>query len=496
MRVRAVPFPDEGVWINTTHPLTLDGLRGHVVILDFWTYCCINCIHVLEDLKFLEDKFRDNPVMVIGVHSPKFDNEKEPDNVRAAVARYEIRHPVVLDNRHRLWQAYGIRAWPSFVVIDTEGRVMGRASGEGQRETLDRAVRIALREGRERGTLAREKAVIPPGTMPEAQLSFPGKLDIDPHTQRLFIGNSNRNQILVVRMESDTSGYILHTLGSGEAGFRDGPFAGSAFRKPQGIAYRDGVLYVADTENHAIRAADFETETVRTIAGDGGRRYLPHHEGDPLSVSLNSPWDLAVDEGNLYIAMAGNHQIWRLDLKRNVLSSLIGNGREDILDGSFEGAILAQPSGLALSGGSLYFADSEVSAVRSADLSQKRVVTLAGRGLFDFGEEDGPFRRARFQHPLGLDFNDGFLYVADTYNHAVRRMDLKRERMETLIGRTGKNRCTIDDSDCEVLPLFEPNDVVHYGGKLYIADTNNHLVRVFDIRKRILADFRIRETGP
>lgn len=495
MRVKAIDFPKSLQWVNTD-PLTLDALKGHVVLLDFWTYCCINCIHVLPDLKYLEEKYKDDPFVVIGVHSPKFDNEKRIENVRAAVARYEIRHPVTMDNAHKLWQAYGIRAWPSFLLIDSEGRVMGTASGEGQRDVLDRSIQILLREGRENGTLADRKIPIRLDSTEQSLLSFPGKIEIDPQSRRLFISNSNRNQIVIVRLESDTTGNILQTIGSGAPGFEDGSFKTARFKQPQGIAYQDGVLYVADTENHAIRSVHFDAEDVRTVAGDGRQGRLRRYSGDPRSVSLNSPWDLALQDHLLYIAMAGNHQIWELDLKAGQMSSFAGSGYENIVDGALPEAQLAQPSGLALSGSSLYFADSEVSAIRVAELDGYRVRTLIGKGLFEFGRRDGGFDEARFQHPLGIDFHSDTLYVADTYNHAIRYLDLKRKKTGTLIAREEQTVCTIDDEDCGLLPLFEPNDVLYYRGRLYIADTNNHLIRVFDLKSRKLKDLEIKKGGP
>lgn len=494
MRIRSPKFPKQLIWANTD-PITMEDLKGHVVVLDFWTYCCINCIHVLPDLKYLEDTFADDPVVVIGVHSPKFENEKEVENVRAAVARYEIHHPVAMDNDHRLWQEYGIRAWPSFAVIDTEGRIVGTTSGEGQRDVLEQAIRIALQEGRENGTLAAQNFPITLD-MPELSLlSFPGKIEIDSNSRHMYISNSNRNQILMIEMDSDTSGSIVARIGSGESGFKDGSFRDAAFRQPQGLVVQDNTLYVADTENHAVRVVDFEAGTVKTLAGNGQGGYRPDYSGDALATLLNSPWDLEIADNVLYIAMAGNHQLWQLDLETNVLSALVGNGRENIVDGLFSEANLAQPSGLSLTGNRLFFADSEVSGIRVADLGSQTVKTLVGKGLFEFGLQDGPFRKAKFQHALGIDYADDKLYVADTYNHAIRVLDLKAEEVSTLIQRSDQTVCTIDDKSCALLPLFEPNDVLYFEDKLYIADTNNHLIRVFDLATRELVDFLLRAEG-
>ncbi|NQT24546.1 redoxin family protein [candidate division KSB1 bacterium] len=492
MRVKASNFPKELQWVNSDS-LSRDALKGHIILLDFWTYCCINCIHVLPDLKYLEEKYKDDPVLVIGVHSPKFENEKVIENVRAAVARYEIHHLVAMDNEHRLWQRYGIRAWPSFLLIDSEGKVIGTASGEGQRDVLDQAIQSALKEGREKGTLAKSKLNIALNSIEQSLLSFPGKIEIDKETDRLFISNSNRNQILVVQLKSDTTGEIIHTIGSGNPGLKDGSFQTARFKQPQGVAYQNGVLYVADTENHTIRSIHFDTEEVQTLSGNGKQGSERQYRGDPLSVSLNSPWDLTIDDNHLYIAMAGHHQLWELDLNANKISTLAGNGYENIIDGSFTDAQLAQPSGLAIMDSKLYFADSEVSAIRVAELKEYEVHTLVGKGLFEFGHKNGRFDKAQFQHALGIDYHDGILYVADTYNHAIRTLDLERKEVNTLIGRDKHTVCTIDEKDCGLLALFEPNDVIYHEGLLYIADTNNHLIRVFNLETRELKDLEIKK---
>jgi len=492
MRVQAVEFPKQLQWVNT-NPLTLDDLKGHVVLLDFWTYCCINCIHVLPDLTYLEEKYKDDPVIVIGVHSPKFDNEKEIENVRAAVSRYEIHHPVAMDNEHRLWQTYGIRAWPSFLIVDSEGKVLGNASGEGQRDVLDQAIQTLLNEGREKGTLAPDKIKIEFEVSEPSLLSFPGKIDLDSTQNRLFISNSNRNQILVVQLQSDTTGEIIQTIGSGESGLQDGSFQDAQFKQPQGIEYKDEILYVADTENHAIRAVNLETHIVRTLSGNGIQGYNRTYSGDPMDVSLNSPWDLSIQGDRLFIAMAGHHQLWEFDLKSNRIHALAGSGYENLVDGSLRDAQLAQPSGLVDVDSRIYFADSEVSAIRLADIEKNQVETLVGKGLFEFGHKDGKFSKASFQHALGIDHHDGILYVADTYNHAIRTLDLKTKEVNTLIAREENTVCSIDDQDCGLLPLFEPNDVLYHNGLLYIADTNNHLIRVFDLETRDLKDLDIKK---
>lgn len=489
--VYAVDFPENLPWINTQEALTLDRLKGHIILLDFWTYCCINCIHVLEDLKWLEEKYKDEPFVVIGVHSAKFDNEKDEDNIRSAVARYNIRHPVLVDNNHVLWNIYGINAWPSFILIDTEGKIIGKASGEGIRNALDREINKALEKGKRAGTIAKNKIEIFIDEWEESLLAFPGKIDIDPVNKHLFISDSNHNRILQVKLEEGDKGKILAVVGSGKEGLKDGSFEDAEFNKPQGIVYGDKKLYVADTDNHTIREIDFKKKTVRTIAGKGMQGYLRQFSGDARLVALNSPWDLALDKQYLYIAMAGSHQIWRMELKSGIIENFAGSGAENIVDGKAYMAALAQPSGLAIDKERLYFADSEVSALRYVDLKTEEVKTLVGKGLFIFGRLNGDFGNALLQHPLGLDVVGNKIYIADTYNQAIRIADLDKRQLTTLIYQPIKGVCKIDEKECNVLSLYEPNDVIYFEGRLYIADTNNHLIRTFDLGSRELKDLII-----
>lgn len=119
LRVRAPELPQNQPWLNTDYPLSIKRLKGRVVILDFWTYCCINCLHVLPELKYLEQKYKDS-LTVIGVHSAKFDNEKETENIRQAILRYDIEHPVLVDNGFKVWQQYAVRAWLTLMVINSQ----------------------------------------------------------------------------------------------------------------------------------------------------------------------------------------------------------------------------------------------------------------------------------------------------------------------------------------------------------------------------------------
>ena len=479
-RVKAPEFPEDFAWVNTDRPLHLNlELSGRVVVLDFWTYCCINCMHVLPDLAYIEDKYQDDPVAVIGVHSAKFDNESDRANIETACYRYNIEHPVIVDENHRIWSEYGVRAWPTLMVIDPEGRVVGSLSGEGNRAILDATISALLKEGREKGTLAPG----PPefkrkGRVPSASgLAFPGKVLADPDGNWLFISDSNHNRIIITKPD----GNVVSIAGSGKRGQTDGSFMQAEFNQPQGMAYdnENNLLYVADTENHLIRKLDLNTKTVTTISGTGEQIYDRSGGGIGTDQGLNSPWDLALKEDILYIAMAGPHQIWTLDLKTNVARAWVGSGIENIVDGTGTStAALAQPSGLVIQDDWLYFADSEVSAVRRANLKTRKVETLIGTGLFNFGDRVGAFSKSLLQHPLGVAAHNGIILVADTYNHRIKRLDLNEETSYQLAG-TGNT--SLAEETQQQPSLYEPGGLSVAGDILYIADTNHDRVIRYDL---------------
>lgn len=476
-RPAAPEFPQGLTWWNTDRPLAFSAeLKGRVVVLDFWTYCCINCIHILANLEQIERDFRDEPVVVLGVHSNKFANEAEADNIRMAILRYNIAHPVVVDEGHRIWNAYGVSAWPTLVFIDSEGRIAGSVSGEVEPAELERVIRALLDEGRHHGTLAERAPTLRPETMVRSAsgLSFPGKILADPEGRRLFIADSGHNRILV----TDPAGALLLRIGSGEAGRADGPLERASFHDPQGMAYDAARqhLYIADQGNHLVRRADLQVGRVETVLGTGREAFdrAGGHRG--TAQGINSPWDLALVGSTLYIAMAGMHQIWRMDLESQQAEDWVGGGREGLLDGPGFNAALAQPSGLAALGEHLYFADSEVSALRRARLGDGDVETLVGHGLFEFGDADGAYGRARLQHPLGVATDGRQIFIADTYNHKVKALDLEARSVRTV---AGSGRPGSGDPH-GALELYEPGGLAWMDGKLYIADTNNHRVVVLD----------------
>ena len=488
-RVRAPEFPRDFAWVNTDRPLYIqDQLNGRVVVLDFWTYCCINCMHILPDLEYIEKKYAGQPVVVIGVHSAKFDNESDKENILPACRRYDIAHPVIVDENHRIWSEYGVRAWPTLAVVDAEGRVVGQLSGEGNREVLDGVVQALLDEGREKGVLAagppefKQDARVPAAS----GLAFPGKVEAE--KDRVFISDSNHDRIVI----ADSSGNVLAIAGSGKKGNKDGSFAEAEFDNPQGVAYDEqkNVLYVADTDNNTIRKLDIAAQTVTTISGTGEQVYDRLGGGIGTAQGLNSPWDLVLHGNTLYIAMAGPHQLWALDLPTGVARAWVGSGREDIYDGTgTRSAALAQPSGLWLDGDWLYFADSEVSAVRRANINTADVETLVGSGLFDFGDKVGSFKNTLLQHPLGVAVYKGDVLVADTYNHRIKKLNQTSKESSFLIGSGSPDLAT---ETPDKLSLYEPGGISVNGDWLYIADTNHDRIIRVSLKDNSWSEFKLK----
>ena len=475
-RVRAPEITGGRGWLNTDKPLSLAGLKGKFVLLDFWTYGCINCIHIIPDLKKLEAKYA-NELVVIGVHSAKFQNEKETENIRRIILRYEIEHPVYNDADFAVWQRYGVRAWPTQVLIDPAGYVVGSVSGEGNYQIIDEAITKLIPDFRKRGELNEQplNLVLERAKVGDLPLAFPGKLLADAISDRLFIADSNHNRIVITTLD----GALVETIGTGDPGAVDGAFDKASFYRPQGLALAGDSLYVADTENHLIRRVDLKTKTVETVAGTGKQSLEYFKEGPARSIGLSSPWDLQLIGQTLYIAMAGPHQIWKLDLTKNEVSTFAGSGREARLDGPLLKSGFAQPSGIASDGKKLYVADSESNIIRSIDLAQAEVKTLVGGDLFDFGDVDAVGDEVRLQHPLGLISVGDKLLIADTYNHKIKELDPKQLKVTTLLGngKPGQN-------DGKSPTFYEPGGLSVANGKLYVADTNNHAVRVVDLKNK------------
>ncbi|KAH9755570.1 protein SUPPRESSOR OF QUENCHING 1 [Citrus sinensis] len=498
-------FPAKLDWLNTAPLQFRRDLKGKVVVLDFWTYCCINCMHVLPDLEFLEKKYKDMPFTVVGVHSAKFDNEKDLEAIHNAVLRYGISHPVVNDGDMNLWRELGVNSWPTFAVVGPNGKLLAQLAGEGHRKDLDDLVEAALLfYGKKKLLdntplpLSLEKDNDP--RLFTSPLKFPGKLAIDILNNRLFISDSNHNRIVVTDLDGN---FIVQIGSSGEEGLRDGSFDDATFNRPQGLAYnaKKNLLYVADTENHALREIDFVNDTVRTLAGNGtkGSDYQGGEKGtsqarlEIMNHLLNSPWDVCYKPINekVYIAMAGQHQIWEHSTVDGVTRAFSGDGYERNLNGSSSlNTSFAQPSGISLSPDfmEIYVADSESSSIRALNLKTGGSRLLAGGdpifpdNLFKFGDRDGMGSEVLLQHPLGVYCaKNGQIYVADSYNHKIKKLDPASNRVSTLagIGKAG-----FKDGAALAAQLSEPAGIIEaQNGNLFIADTNNNIIRYLDLNK-------------
>ncbi|MDG3006280.1 thioredoxin-like domain-containing protein [Paludisphaera mucosa] len=513
-RIRRISYPQAAApsldgavgWINSG-PIDLASLKGKIVLLDFWTYCCINCHHILPDLEKLEKKYK-NELVVIGVHSGKFDAERNTENIRRKVAEYRIKHPVANDAEMVIWERFDVHSWPTRVLIDPDGKVIafGRDNqgnfvtsigGEGRYEFFDMVIGKVAEQFRKAGKLNEKPLTFPTEESQYANkpLLFPGKVLADAKSNRLFISDTGHNRIV----QTDLDGKNPVVIGDGGQGCVDGGFAKARFNRQQGMCLEGDVLYVADTENHAIRAIDLKAKTVATVVGDGrqaDRDPTEPFEGPGKTSSISSPWDVIQLAGSrtIYIAMAGTHQIFAYDPESGVVRWFAGSAFENILDGAPAEARFAQPSGLATDGENLYIADSEVSGVRvitGIPAGQPEVGRVVGKGLFDFGDRDGAGpEQVRLQHCLGLTYGDGKLYIADTYNNKIKLCDPKTAAVSTFIGTT-------ESGDADAPPkLHEPGGVSYAAGKLYVADTDNHKIRVVDVATRAVRTLEIPDLTP
>ena len=423
-RVRAPELAGRGGWIGVERPLSLQALRGRIVLLDFWTYCCVNCVRLLAELRPLEEHFADE-LVVIGVHSPKFPREADHEAVVRAVVRHRVTHPVLDDPDLTTWQQYGVRAWPTVVLIDPKGYVVGSVSGEGCRPVLEEAITALVAEHEAGGTLRRGPVDVSSRELPPGPLAFPGKVAACADGRRLAIADTGHGQVLVCSLD----GLLLE--------------AHTGFYEPQGVRFDGTSLLVCDT------AADRVIRSTGEVVADG----------------IASPWDLVADaDGTWVVAEAGRHRLVRIRPGEHTVRVAAGTGAEDLADGPGPKALLAQPSGLARTADGFAFVDAESSALRLLT-AEGRVVTLVGQGLFEWGASDGPREVARLQHPLGVAASPDAegIYVADTFNSLLR---------------------VWADGALHTLPvagLEEPGGVdLLPDGRLVVADTNNHRVVLVD----------------
>jgi len=474
-RVRASELVGRG-WLNTGGvDVTLADLRGKIVVLDFWTFCCVNCLHVLDELRELEEAHRDE-VVIVGVHSPKFVHEADPVALAAAVDRYEVRHPVLDDPDLVTWSAYTARAWPTLVVIDPEGYVVAHMAGEGHASTLEILVRELVEEHSAKGTLHRGSGPYVPAEPTPGTLRFPAAV-LALESGNLLVADAGHHSLAELAADGET---LVLRIGSGERGLLDGGTQDATFSEPNGLCLvpatlRDQLGYdvlVADTVNHALRGVRLSDGHVTTVAGTGDQLMVGGAENvvpetaapdttPALRHRLTSPWDVVWSErlGAFLVAMAGNHSLWTFDPVAGRVEQVGGTQNEGLLDGPLAQAWFAQPSGLSVGpDGSVWLADAETSALRRVDVADDgsaTITSLVGQGLFDFGHRDGAAAQALLQHPLGVAaLPDGSVVVTDTYNGALRRYDPATDEVTTLVGGLAEPSdalVQVDDDEVHVL---------------------------------------------
>ncbi|GAB3826251.1 thioredoxin-like domain-containing protein [Pontibacter rugosus] len=457
-RVNAPEINTEYGWLNTEQNWSIKDFKGKIVLLDFWTFGCINCQHIVPDLKRLEEEYAD-VLVVVGIHSAKFDAEKQNETIMQAVRKFGIEHPVVNDADYQIWTQYGIKAWPTTVLIDPNGKVIGQHAGESVYDTVKPYIE-QLKEQFE-GQLNKEPIHfhVEHAMQQKPSLYFPSKL-ISDADGNIYLSDSGHNRILKLNQQ----GQVLEVIGSGNQGFDNGSYAETTFYEPHGLALHESVLYVADAKNNAIRKVDLQTQQVSTAAGTGELGYYFLEDKLEEPVNPNSPWDLLILDDFLYIANAGNHQILRMDLATEQVYRFAGSGREALTDGPLREAAFNQPSGLASNGPVLYVVDAEASAIRTVNTQTGMVLTPLGRGLFDFGDIDGHVDDALLQHCVGVENIDSNIYIADTYNGKIKVLDLERQKVRTIAEG-----------------LHEPNDIIFLNGQLWVTSTNSHQLFTVDI---------------
>ena len=426
---------------------------------------------MLPQLRELEERYPDE-IAVVGVHSGKYVTERETARIRDASLRLRAAHPTINDRHFRLWRAYAVRAWPTLVAVDPRGAVVGMHAGEFTADALAPFVERVIAAAGAAGTMT---ASVPhftadPPTVPPTALLFPGKVAVD--GRRIAIADSGHRRVLIGTLgDSATRMHVDRIVGGRDAVYRDG--VDPSFVDPQGLVFDGDQLYVADAGSHTVRAVSLTSGTTRTIAGTG--RQL-RSAVDEARGALSSPWDLALSAGRLYVAMAGVHQVWTVDLSSGRAGVLSGSGAEELHDGPHGTAAFAQPMGICAAGQLLYVADAESSAVRAVDVDPSGGArTVVGTGLFDFGDADGEGDVVRLQHQQGIALaGDGRLLVCDSYNDALKWLDPATRRATTW-----------------VRGFHEPSGVAIGEQAVYVADTNAHRIAVVDRQSAAVATLAI-----
>ncbi len=459
-RIYAPEFPVGLDWLNSLQPMTLQQFHGKIVLVYFWSMSSMDCITVVPELEQLRQKYQDE-LIVVGIHSPRSEYEKDSDAIRHALLRNDITIPVVNDSGSQLWNEYGMKSRPSFVLVNTAGRVIGVHEGTGVFELFDGIIAQAIPYFDADSLIGRHKIGFVPELYRKEQslLKYPSGLVADSGGARLYLSDAGNHRILAMT----TAGKIEFIVGSGLKGNQDGALTEARFNHPQGLALVGDRLYVADTENHAIREVDLTAKKVKTVAD--------------ASAGMKYPRDLVALDGKLYVTASGNNQIWVVDLASSRASHFAGSGQFGSADGAFNEATMSRPSGIATDGTRLFFVESEGSAIRSIDVATGQVETLVATGL---------------RYPQGIEYRDGMLYATDSYDQKVKVVNLATKAVSDFVGsgRKGSN-----DGAALAAGFYGPAGLTMSGGKLFVADCNNQQVRIVDIATQKVSNLQLSNLG-
>lgn len=452
--VHASEFREGLDWIGVDAPLTLAQLRGRVVILDFWTQGCINCLHIIPRLAELERRFPD-VLSVVGVQAGKFPAERSTPRIAEACERLGVHHAVVNDRQFRVWHDYTVNAWPTVAVIDPAGYLVGIQPGEFPLEPMAAVIERLIDRATQDGTLRRgpDPARVTPPPAFDSVVRFPARAVLE--AGELWVSDLGHERVL--RCAWDARSRTASVL-----------MAYDGLAEPRGLAALEGRMYVADRRGQTIVRLD-QNGSSTVVAGTGMLAEYGMDAGRALEVSLRSPWGLSAVGGRLAVTMAGAHQLWSFDPGDGALTPLVGAGPEELVDGSFADSLLAQPTGIATVGAELVFADCESSAVRVADLAGATVRTLAGTGLFDFGDRDGAGEDALMEHVEDVAVHDAAIVAADTYNDRLKRIDPMTRWVQPWAGEAGEKGA-----------LRSPGGVWSDGQTLIVCDTGSHRLCVVE----------------
>lgn len=453
-RPRLAEFPEAVHWVNRPEGVRLAELRGHIVLLLFWNATSASSANVLRDLRLLENRFP-SALVALCVHTPRYTAQQSDAAVAQAAQRNRVRALVANDAEWLLWKQCGIGAWPTVLLLDTDGGVAARVTGEGHLQELEDAI-VELRTGAPPAVPPAAYAAAWPQVGPAGPLAFPAHALAT--ANRLYVSDTGHHRVL----ECGHDGRVLRQFGSGTPGNWDGQLAACGFRLPHGLALAGNALYVADTGNHCVRRIRLDEGDVDTVLGTGRAAYAPvEQQGAGVKASINSPQAVVVEAGTLYVAATGQHQILRGDLERRRVETLAGDARSDVRDGIGGMSSLAQPAALALLPGQLLVADVGGNAIRRVRLADLAVTTLVGTSPWEPGCRDGTGHAARLAFPCGLTSAGERVYVADTMNDRV---------------------CMLDPYSCELItlaidvPLHEPQGLSFAAGSLWVAARNDHAV--------------------